>query len=218
MYGLVAGVVIFIALRLNGHYAPLISSRLARVAACCIPLLTVLGLVRPIAYAAIRTKATILHQRTAPTDSALAYGMTAALYRGLIWVRSHTRPCDVLAVNNHSGGGDARVRSGYAYYSAFAERRVFLESWAYTPSGVFGVEPFPGRLALNNSATLRGNPAALRKLGREGVSYVLIDKTHGGGAREPPSVSRLVFSNSALDVYHLLVKASHPQFGCSAET
>ncbi len=191
MYGLLALAIALVALGLSGRYAATIASRPSRALACCIPLVGVLGLVRPAAYAAVRTKATILHQRTAPADSPLAYGMNAALYRGLIWVRTHTRPCDVLAVNNHAGLAHDNHPSAYLFYSAFAERRVFLESWAFTPSGIVGKEPFPGRLALNDRAVVRGDPQALQELARLGVSYVLIDKTHGAGAPEPPSVSRL---------------------------
>jgi hypothetical protein len=219
MCGLVGGVVIFTAFSLNEHYAPVISSRAGRTLACCIPLLGVLGLVRPIAYATIRAKATILHQRIAPTDSPVAYGMTAALYRGMVWVRKHTRTCDVLAVNNHDGSATPTGSTAYLNYSAFTERRVFLENSEFTPDGVMGLEPFPGRLALSNSAILHGNPRALRQLAREGVSYVLVDKTHRGGAPEPPSVSKLVFGNSALDVYQLLktVSVDPPKLGCGTE-
>jgi hypothetical protein len=220
MCGLVGGVVFLVALRLSKRYAPVIFSRFGRVVACCIPLLGVLGFVRPVTYATVRAKATIFHQRIASRDSPATYGMTAALYRGLIWVRAHTRACNVLAVNNHyddsASFGDT---SAYMYYSAFTERRIFLESWGFSPTGRTGGQPFPGRLTLNDSAVLRGNPVALGELGREGVSYVLLDKTHGGGAREPSSLSRLVFSNSALDVYRLLTVANADhRLGCGAGT
>ena len=129
--------------------------------------------------------------------------MSAALYSGLTWVRDHTASCDVLAVNNHyllASGRDSR----YFYYSAFGERRVFLESWAYPARWPDEPQPYPARLALNEAAVSRGSPAALRELQRDGVSYVLIDKTHGRDAPEPPDVSRLVFANQALDVYELV--------------
>ena len=129
--------------------------------------------------------------------------MTAPLYAGLLWVRAHTTPCDVLAVNNHYDDA-AHDESVYFYYSAFTERRVFLESWRYTAGGQTGGLPYPGRFALNQRAVAQANPEALRELARRGVSYVLIDKTHLGGPQEPASVSKLVFSNSALDVYRLL--------------
>jgi hypothetical protein len=92
----------------------------------------------------------------------------------------------------------------YFYYSAFTERRVFLESWRYTAGGQYGGLPYPWRFALNQRAVAQANPEALRELAARGVSYVLVDHTHTGGPTLPPSASALVFSNSALDVYRLL--------------
>jgi hypothetical protein len=219
MYALVAVVVVLAAFALNGRYASMISSRGVRVLACCIPLVGVLGLVQTATFAEFRARSVILHRRIVAPDSPSTYGMTAALYRGLLWVRAHTRVCDVFAVNNHTVGPSSNFDPAYLYYSTFTERNAFLESWMYTTSGQVGRQPFPGRLALNDSAVVRGNPTALKELAREGVSYVLVDKTHGAGAQEPPSVSRLVFSNSALDVYRLVsgVGAGHPRVGCDAE-
>jgi len=214
-YGLVVVVLAALALRLRRHYAHLVLSRAGSVLTCCIALLAALGLVRSGAVAAVRTKSTVLHERIAPRDRPSAFGITSNLYRGLLWVRNHTHACDVLAVNNHYAG-PRHIPSTYLYYSAFTERRIFMESWGDTPSGVEGRVPDPDRLALNDSAVLGGDPAALRELGRDGVSYVLIDKTHGTGAQEPTSMSMLVFSNGALDVYRLLPQADprQPGTGC----
>jgi hypothetical protein len=217
-YGLIGAGTVLLVFWLWGAYAPVVASRLGRVLACSIPLLCTLGLVRPISLAASGAVKTALHSQIARADSPANYGMTAALYRGLAWTRAHTRTCDVLAVNNHYNN-TAGTLSAYFYYSAFTERRVFLESWTFSPGGVNGGSPFAVRLALNDRAVLRGDPAALRALSREGVSYVLVDKTHGGGAPEAPSVSRLVFSNSALDVYRLLTApgAGRRALGCDAK-
>ena len=200
-YGLMLGLVAGAAFRLERHLAPVVDSRKARVLACAIPLLLVLGLVKPLGTAAPQLWKAAAGESPVERGSSENQGLTAALYSGLLWVRAHTRPCDVLAVSNHyrrSHDRDPR----YFYYSAFTERRVYLESWAY-PAFWGRSQPFPARLALNNQATIDGSPAALRELGRMGVSYVLIDKAHGGGAGEPASVSTLVFSNGALDVYRL---------------
>jgi hypothetical protein len=218
-YGLVAGAVVVFTFKYARLFAPTVSSRFGRAAACCIPLLCTLGLVKPVTLTATGAWKTVRHERISVADSADHYGMTAALYRGLLWVRGHTTSCDVLAVNNHLTSSRSTV-SLYFYYSAFTERRVFLESWYYTPYGTLSPQPFPARFKLNTEALTRGDPAALRKLREAGVSYVLIDKTHGGGAPEPPGVSRLVFSNSALDVYRLLTpeKAIHTVPSCGTAT
>jgi hypothetical protein len=220
MYTLVVTLVGLVAFRLSSNYDRLLPSRPRRVIACCIPLVSVLGLVKPMAFAAVGARATVLRQRIAAVDSSHAYGMTAALYRGLIWVRMHTLPCDVLAVNNHGGFPHTDGRpSVYLYYSAFTERRIFLESWLYTPGGIAGRRPYPRRLALNDDAILRGSSFALTGLASEGVSYVLVDKTHGPGVREPSDVSRLVFSNSALAVYRLAARPRDrsTRLGCSGQ-
>jgi hypothetical protein len=147
------------------------------------------------------------YTQTVPRDSPSHPGLTAALYRGLVWVREHTGRCDVLAANTHevvpAGGKRAQVDSEYFYYSAFTERRVLLESWILTIQGQHDEQPYPALYALNSEATLLGRPAAVRQLAHRGVSYILIDKSHGGRVREPSNVSRLVFANTALDVYRV---------------
>ncbi len=214
-YGSVIGGIVLVVWKLQQGYRTAIPARLARIAACSIFLLSSLALVKPVGLAGSGAWKTLVGKPTSLADTPTEYGMTAPLYRGLLWVRGHTTPCDVLAVSNHYESA-AHNESVYFYYSAFTERRVFLESWHYTPDGQFGAQPYPGRFALNQRATAQGDPEALRELARRGVGYVLIDKTHGGGAAEPPSVSRLVFSNSALDVYRLLPVG--PPHACGAVT
>jgi hypothetical protein len=215
-YGAVAGGVVWAVWRLQRGWRPVLASRWARVAACCIPLLTALALVKPVALAGSGAWKTLVGKPTSAADTPSEYGITAGLYQGLVWVRTHTTPCDVLAVSNVYDNA-ARSESAYFYYPAFAERRVWLESWHYTAGGQTGAQPYPGRFALNQSALQQGNPAALRTLARRGVKYVLIDKTHGGGAPEPASVSTLVYSSPALNVYRLRPVAGQPR-GCAIVT
>lgn len=202
-YALVAGTIVLASLKLEWHLAPVIRSRASRRFACCVPMVVTLGLVEPLGIAGPEVWKTVAHRRRVVEDSRQDQGMSAALYSGLIWVRNHTASCDVLAVNNHYLSVSDRD-SRYFYYSALAERRVFLESWAYPARWPGEPQPYPARLALNEAAVARGSQAALRELQRHGVSYVLIDKIHGRGAPEPADVSRLVFANRALDVYKLV--------------
>jgi hypothetical protein len=134
-------------------------------------------------------------------------GLTSGLLRGLEWLRRHSRPSDVIAVNNHSLGGNGGSR--YVYYSAFAQRRVLIESWQYTPQGASYVAagrtttPFPRLLALNDAAVLRASPAAISLLReRYGVRYILIDRRHGP-APSPGlgRVARPVYSNPDVAVF-----------------
>ncbi|MBV9473942.1 MAG: hypothetical protein JO206_13315, partial [Solirubrobacterales bacterium] len=85
-------------------------------------------------------------------DSGVAHGLTPGLQRALTWIRRHTAPSAVVAVNNQYS--DPRRRSpDYYYYSAFGERRVFLEGWEDTIAAAGRRSPFPTpfpyRLALN---------------------------------------------------------------------
>jgi hypothetical protein len=209
-YGLAAGTIAFLCMKLERQYAPVIRSRAIRILACAIPLVLTLGLVKSLGVPVTEVWDAILDKQVA-VDSSEHRGLTAALYRGLLWVRDHTSRCDILAVNNHSTSAQ-EIDSKYFYYSAFTERSVYLESWAYTSAGVYGGQPFPKRFALNNRAVLRGEPEALRELAQQGVGYILIDKLHGRGGAEPANVSRLVFDNSALDVYRLTIPiASQPR-------
>lgn len=185
------------------------SPRGVRAAVCGIVLIGVFGCAESLVLTVPDTWRTIQDRQVVPRDSERHPGMTAALYRGLTWVRGHTGTCDVLAVNTHdfrpAGATSATVDSGYYYYSAFTEREVFFESWIMATEALRRAQPYPALYALNSAATLRGEPTAVRELARRGVSYILIDKTHGGDVREPASVSRFVFANSALDVYRLTV-------------
>lgn len=70
--------------------------------------------------------------------------------RSLRWARRHADADTALAVNNHYI--DPTVNDSRSFYcSAFAERRVFLESWNFTVEGNrlapealhAGVKPFP---------------------------------------------------------------------------
>jgi hypothetical protein len=184
------------------RYRTIFSARPVRLVACCLPLLTALALVKPLTLTGSGAWKTLVGKPIAEADTGVEYGMTAQLYHGLLWVRAHTSPCDVLAVNNHYDNA-MHQESVYFYYSAFTERRVFLESWRYTAGGQTGGLPYPWRLRLNERAVAQGEPAALRELARIGVKYVLIDRTHAGGASELASVSTLVYSSPALDVYRL---------------
>jgi hypothetical protein len=151
-------------------------------------------------------------------------GLTSGLYGGLRWIRDNTRPNDVLVVNNHSLYPDGRD-SKYFYYSAFAERRVVLESWDYTEQttnkGYFSLPvalaPFPKRLALSDAVFRHADPDAIKTLERDyGARYLVADKVHG---RESPFLSsraQLVFSNGDVDVFAIGKRPSASAF-CNSE-
>jgi hypothetical protein len=141
-----------------------------------------------------------------PSGVGYHHGLTTDLLRGLEWLRQHTQPSAVIAVNNHDLSGSDGSR--YVYYSAFSERRVFLESWEYTPQGARYVSlgrtatPFPRLLAINDAAVLRASPAAISLLhDRYGVRYIVIDRHHGPASANLARVARLAYSNPDIAVF-----------------
>lgn len=152
----------------------------------------------------------IVSERPAyPRDTPSSRGMTRPLFDGLRWVRAHTPADSVLAVNNHYVAADA---PRYLYYSAFAERRVFLESWWYTmpalalgtPRLLKGAQPFPARWELNRRVFEKADPEAASALHqRYGVRYLLVDHTHGSASPDVSKLGTLIHSTTALSVYAL---------------
>ncbi len=145
----------------------------------------------------------------APLYDWLSGELPGGLYRGLVWVRDHTKPADVLAVNNQ----DVGTIPAYMYYSAFTEREIFLEGWALTArANEIGAEavtyhgrvPFPERLALNRAVFERADYRALRTMfERYGVRYLLVDRLHGTATGRLGAISRLIYSSPALAVYRI---------------
>jgi hypothetical protein len=147
-----------------------------------------------------------------PTDAEpqRANVLDPGLYAGLRWIRGHTRADDVLAVNNHFR--DPGRFPLFYYYSALAERRVFLESWLYTPEsfalGYADVSagkllPFPQRLRLNDAAFRSPNPQTLGSLRRHGVSYLVVDKVNAGPRDPLAGRLRPLYANRSIAVYGL---------------
>jgi hypothetical protein len=117
--------------------------------------------------------------------------VTPQLYAALRWIGHKTPSDSVLAVNNH-WIDDQRAAALAFDYSAFAERRVFLEGWAYSQRsfaegyakvGAGLINPFADRLKLNEAAFERGDPRALRTLEKRfGVRYLVVDQVNGYAA------------------------------------
>jgi hypothetical protein len=147
-----------------------------------------------------------------PLYDARSHLLTRGLYRGLLWVRRHTSPNAVLAVNNQYDDPGHRV-PGYMYYSAFAERRIFLEGWAYTARAnelgaeavtYGGLVAFPDRLALNRAVFTRADPRALATMVRDyGVRYLLVDRIHGTASPALARLAQRVYQSPSLIVYRV---------------
>jgi hypothetical protein len=136
-------------------------------------------------------------------------GLTKGLYDGLVWIRENTETNAVLAVNNHSLYPDNRD-SKYFYYSAFAQRRVVLESWDYTAQttalGLFSLDaahtPFFRQLTLSNGVFRMGDDNALYALAHDyGADYLVVDKVHRPASPLLAAKLQSVYSNGDIDIY-----------------
>ncbi|MGL5929841.1 MAG: hypothetical protein ACRCY8_12980 [Dermatophilaceae bacterium] len=110
------------------------------------------------------------------------------------WLRSNSDPETVVLVNRHcstprSPGprpGVGPCDSRRWFVSAFSERQVFLESWAYTSTALrlnpgprsAAFHPYwdPGRLALNDGFYTAPTADAARQLWCRGVRWVHVDR------------------------------------------
>jgi hypothetical protein len=152
-----------------------------------------------------------------PLYSQTGNALTAGLARGLAWVRDHTDPRAVVAVNNYRDGSlywssGWRAPDDY-YYSALGERRTFLEGWVYSQrafdigeASVFAGRkvPFPQRLALNEAIFQSADRRALEFVARRwSVRYLIVDRVHNWATPWLAYLALPVFCNRDVVVYSL---------------
>jgi len=141
--------------------------------------------------------------------------VTPGIAQGLGWLRDHSSPDAVIAVNNYSTHrrrrhGPLPAADEYIY-SALAERRVFLEGWVYANRsfqlGESAVlrgrrEPFPDRRRLNDAVFKHADRRALRVLvHRYHVRYLVVDRIHGGATSRLARLAARAYSNSDIRIY-----------------
>jgi hypothetical protein len=150
---------------------------------------------------------------TPPTGPAIpAEGIAAAR-----WLRDHSDSSDLVATNLHCLTGkvvDGACDARHFWVSAFAERRMLVEGWAYTPlandygvaHGVSGSSvPFwdPARLAANDAAFVAPTVESLAALRDSyGVRWLFADL----GSADAESLDRLAdlrHREGAYGVYEL---------------
>jgi len=124
------------------------------------------------------------------------------------WVRDHSSPDDVIATNVHCLGYWGNLCDARSFWlSAYAERSVLVEGWAFAPRhAVTGVAPFwdPGKLSLNDQAFTAPTPAGLQELrNRYGVRWLIVDRTVGAESPLLATLSDRRYDNGRLAVYQL---------------
>ncbi|HEU5109429.1 MAG TPA: hypothetical protein VFT95_12880, partial [Micromonosporaceae bacterium] len=126
------------------------------------------------------------------------------------WVRDHSDPDDVVATNAHclqvvDGWCDTRT----FWLSAYAERRVLIEGWAFAPrvAGDAYAEFWePETLRRNDEAFTAPSPEALDRLRGRGVRWLVVDRAVeevGADTGALGALAPLRYQNARIAVYEL---------------
>jgi len=133
------------------------------------------------------------------------------------WLRDHTSPDALVAVNAHCRRPAGRCDNRHFWISAYAERRILVEGWGYingansraaligTP-GILGTVPFqqPQRLADNDAAFLNPTAETVGKLrDAYGVRWLFADDRHPVRTTELGRFAALRFRAGHCWVYEL---------------
>ncbi|MFB6891240.1 hypothetical protein ACFCX4_18260 [Kitasatospora sp. NPDC056327] len=154
----------------------------------------------------------VQQSREMPWDG--AWPLPATQVEAARWVRANSDPGDVLVTNTH-----CRSDTDYAdpsapcwnslsfYLSAYSERSVLVEGWAYSPrlmsekSGTFWDQPL---LALNDAAVYAPTAEVLGRLRDDhDVRYVVVNRKTGPESPALKTLARQVFDNGRMAVYEL---------------
>ncbi len=131
------------------------------------------------------------------------------------WLREHSDPDDLLATNVHCAKpAPAKCASLSFWLSGFAERRVLLESWAYTARAnadaaeqkVTQTEVGFWDAALlerNDEAIYRPTEQTRRWLAEQGVRWLVVDRAYGRESPALPGLAQLRFQAGDVAVYEL---------------
>ncbi|MFJ2576301.1 hypothetical protein [Kitasatospora aureofaciens] len=135
------------------------------------------------------------------------------------WIRAHSRPSDVIATNSHcwqyddyaDGPGCDNYRS--QWLSAYSERSVLVEGWAYAPrmvarakGDVAAREPFWDQelFRLNEDAVYRPTAELIERLRREHrVRFLVVDRKAGAESPRLREFAEPVFDNGRVAGYRL---------------
>lgn len=134
------------------------------------------------------------------------------------WLREHSQPDDLVATNVHTPFARGSQEDHRAFWiSAYTERRMLVEGWAYIPPESVGLPsneltnnslgaPFwhPERLRLNDEVFERPSPENLDELHRRyGVDWLFADKRRKPDLRRLGELAQRRFSTPDYVVYEL---------------
>jgi hypothetical protein len=124
------------------------------------------------------------------------------------FVRDNSAPDDVVATNVHCISPPGQPCDSRSFWlSAYSERSVLVEGWAFAPRlAVIGMGPFWDQqlLARNDAAFTAPTEAGLAELRqRHGVRWLVVDRDVGEESPRLASLATLRYDNGRLAVYEL---------------
>lgn len=138
------------------------------------------------------------------------------------WIRDHSDPDTIIATNRHCLNdqvfpGTGPVNACYVvsfWVSAWSERRVLVEGWAYAGKAVEGqlengrpypTQPFWDKSLLVANDGFFESPTAKEAafLCKRGATYALLDRRFQPDLSSLEPVAKKVFANSDAEVYRL---------------
>ena len=133
-----------------------------------------------------------------------------------LWIRENTVPDDVLATNVHCTGASQQqpCENNSFWISAFGQRAVLLEGWAYTnyahlhhgdDSMVYSRQPHQDQdlYELNEAVFYQPTPQALDRIRDKGVDYLFAGNQRAETSPQLEDLAEVVFRNNAVTVYKL---------------
>jgi hypothetical protein len=124
------------------------------------------------------------------------------------WLRDHSAPDDVVATNAHcvNAPTDGYCDPRSFWLSAYSERRVLVEGWAFAPRvSASGSWSFwdPDLLNRNDAAFTAPTASALSVLRAGGVHWLVADRQVGPESPDLQSLADLRYDNGRVLVYEL---------------
>ncbi len=175
-----------------------------------------LGLALAVAIVSASTVAGLFSARLAALPEPNAATVTESEVAAARWLREHSSPDDVVATNVHCRGESQSqpCENNSFWVSAFTERPVLLEGWAYTNDahlhhGVNGLnysrQPFADEelFELNERAFYDPTAETLANLRARGVQFLFADNARAQTSPRLADLATAVFSNDAVTIYRL---------------
>ncbi|MBT2447819.1 hypothetical protein J7F03_12190 [Streptomyces sp. ISL-43] len=134
------------------------------------------------------------------------------------WIRAHSNPKDVLVTNSHSwewnlSHGPSSENTRSMWLSAYSERSVLIEGWAYAPRMValtHGASAYDGLFwdqdlfKINEASVYQPTAAILHRLHDEyRVRYIVVLRAMGTESPHLGELAEKVFDNQRVGIYRI---------------